>query len=45
MMTAKFFRAFCDEAVAYVSTEDLVNQKSPEGFSYADLVSDLAALA
>jgi hypothetical protein len=45
LMTARFFQTFCDEAVAYVSTEDLINQKSPEGFSYADLVSDLAALA
>jgi hypothetical protein len=45
LMTARFFQTFCDEAVAYVSTEDLVNQKSPENFSYADLISDLAALA
>jgi len=45
LMTASFFQTFCDEAVAYVSTEDLINQKSPEGFSYADLVGDLAALA
>jgi hypothetical protein len=45
LMTARFFQTFCDEAVAYVSTEDLIEQKSPEGFSYADLISDLAALA
>jgi hypothetical protein len=44
LMTEKFFQSFCDEAVAYVSTEDLKNQKSPEGFSYVDLNTDLAAL-
>lgn len=45
LMTEKFFQTFCDEVVAYVSTEDLSNQKSPEGFAYADLSNDLAALA
>ena len=46
VMTEKFLKRYCDEAVAYVSQECLVkNQKSPEGFSYADLISDLAALA
>ena len=45
LMTEKFFQTYCDEAVAYVSTEDLQDQKSPEGFAYADLISDLAALA
>jgi hypothetical protein len=44
VMTSRFFQTFCDEAIAYVSTEDLVDQKSPEGFSYAQLTSDLAAL-
>jgi len=43
-MTEKFFTAFCDEAVAYVSTECLKNQKSPEGFDYDALIGDLAAL-
>jgi hypothetical protein len=43
-MTPRFFQTFCDEAVAYVSTEDLVRQKSPEGFSYSDLLRDLAVL-
>jgi hypothetical protein len=38
-------KEYCDEAIAYVSQECLLNQKSPEGFSYADLISDLAALA
>jgi hypothetical protein len=45
LFTERFFQTFCDEAVAYVSAEDLVNQKSPDGFAYADLVADLAALA
>jgi len=44
VMTEKFLAAYCDEAIAYVSEECLVNQKSPEGFAYADLMSDLAAL-
>jgi hypothetical protein len=43
-MTEAFLARYCDEAVAYVSTECLVNQKSPEGFDYAQLTSDLAAL-
>lgn len=45
IMTEKFLEQYCDEAIAYVSQECLVNQKSPEGFSYADLISDLAALS
>jgi hypothetical protein len=44
VMTQRFLAAYCDEAIAYVSQECLINQKSPEGFSYADLISDLAAL-
>jgi hypothetical protein len=43
-MTEAFLRQYCDEAVAYVSTESLVNQKSPEGFDYEQLIADLAAL-
>jgi hypothetical protein len=43
-MTERFFVKYCDEAVAYVSTECFVNQKSPEGFDYDALVEDLAAL-
>jgi len=43
-MTEKFFATFCDEAIAYVSTEYLVSRKSPEGFDYAALVNDLNAL-
>jgi len=43
-MTEAFLKAYCDEAIAYVSEECLLDQKSPEGFAYADLISDLAAL-
>jgi hypothetical protein len=46
LMTEAFLQQYCDEAVAYVSQECLVDQKkSPEGFSYDDLIADLAALA
>ena len=45
VMTETFLKRYCDEAIAYVSQECLINQKSPEGFSYDDLISDLAALA
>jgi hypothetical protein len=45
VMTEAFLKQYCDEAIAYVSQECLRNQKSPEGFSYADLISDLALLA
>ena len=44
-MRPSFFSAYCDEAVAYVSPNALVNGKSPEGFDYATLVADLNALA
>ena len=43
-MTEAFLKTYCDEAIAYVSQECLVAQKSPEGFDYAALVRDLAAL-
>jgi hypothetical protein len=45
VMTEAFLKQYCDEAIAYVSTECLVAQKSPEGFAYDDLIADLAALA
>jgi hypothetical protein len=45
VMTEAFLQAYCDEAIACVSRECLIDQKSPEGFSYADLMSDLDALA
>jgi hypothetical protein len=44
LMTESFLQQYCDEAMAYVSEESLLQQKSPEGFAYADLISDLAAL-
>jgi hypothetical protein len=44
VMTEAFLKAYCDEAIAYVSQECLVAQKSPEGFDYAALMRDLAAL-
>ena len=44
-MSEAFLVTFCDEAVAYVSQECLVNQKSPEGFDYAALLADLRELA
>jgi hypothetical protein len=43
-MTEAFLTQYCDEAIAYVSQECLLDQKSPEGFAYDDLISDLAAL-
>jgi hypothetical protein len=43
-MTEAFLKAYCDEALAYLSVEDLVNQKSPEGFDYDSLTADLADL-
>jgi len=45
LMTEDFLAQYCDEALAYVSQECLLDQKSPEGFAYDDLISDLAALA
>jgi hypothetical protein len=43
-MRPSFFSAYCDEAIAYVTQESLVNGKSPEGFNYAQLTADLEAL-
>jgi hypothetical protein len=44
LMTVNFLTTYCDEARVYLSQEDLINQKSPEGFDYAQLQTDLAAL-
>lgn len=44
LMSTAFLSHYCDEAIAYVSTEDLINQKSPEGFDYATLLADLKEL-
>lgn len=43
-MTVAFFEEYCDEAWTYISTEDLAQDKSPEGFRLEDLKRDLAAL-
>jgi hypothetical protein len=45
MATPRFVQTYCDEAIAYLSTEDLVDGKSPDGFDYATLIADLGRLA
>jgi hypothetical protein len=45
LMSEAFLTTYCDEAVAYVSQEGLVDRKSPEGFDYAALLEDLKELA
>jgi len=45
LATARFVQAYCDEAVAYLSQEDLVEQRSPDGFDYTTLSADLGRLA
>lgn len=43
-MTVEFFEKYCDEAWAYLSTEDLQQEKDPEGFNLSQLKEDLAKL-
>jgi hypothetical protein len=43
-MSWGFFTKYCDEAIAYVSTEMLTGGKSIEGFNAAQLEADLAQL-
>ncbi len=43
-MRPSYYAAYCDEAVAYISQEALVEGKSPEGFDYQALLTDLRAL-
>jgi hypothetical protein len=43
-MTVEFFNTYCDEAWAYISTEDLQKGVDPDGFSLEQLKADLAAL-
>lgn len=43
-MTVEFFETYCDEAWAYLSTEDLQQEKDPEGFNLTQLKEDLAKL-
>jgi hypothetical protein len=41
----RFLTTYCDEAVAYLSQEDLINGKSADGFDYETLRADLNELA
>ncbi len=43
-MTVPFFEKYCDEAWAYISTEDLQKGKDPDGFKLSQLKEDLAKL-
>jgi hypothetical protein len=43
-MTEEFFQRYNDESVVYLSPEMFVNRKSPEGFDYDQLLSDLQHL-
>jgi hypothetical protein len=43
-MTVGFFEKYCDEAWAYISTEDLASEKNPDGFALSQLKEDLAEL-
>jgi hypothetical protein len=43
-MTDAFYQEYCDEAWAYISVEDLKENKSPEGFDLEELQADLAAI-
>jgi hypothetical protein len=43
-MTVEFFETYCDEAWAYISTEDLNKGEDPDGFALAQLRADLAAV-
>lgn len=43
-VTQGFLEKYVDEVLAYVSTEALMNNKSPEGFDAATLLQDLSLL-
>jgi len=43
-MTVGFFETYCDEAWAYISSEDLSKQENPDGFNLSQLKQDLAEL-
>ena len=43
-MTVAFFEKYCDEAWAYISTEDLENGRNLEGFDLEQLAQDLKAV-
>lgn len=40
-VTEEWVETYLSESVAYLSQEDLIDDKSPEGFNYPQLVSDL----
>jgi hypothetical protein len=40
-MTVGFFEKYCDEAWAYISTEDLQKEENPDGFDLSQLKEDL----
>ena len=45
-MTPRFYKKYCDEVVAYVSSEALTTSgKTLEGFNLAQLQADLNGLA
>ena len=43
-MRPSAYASWCDEAIAYVSQEALIDGRSPEGFDYQALLSDLQNL-
>ena len=43
-MTEEFITTFADEAIVYLTDEDLIDGKTLEGFDLAQLQADLAAL-
>jgi len=43
-MSPEFYQANCDEVVAYLTIENLISGRTPEGFDLAQLQADLAAL-
>ncbi len=43
-MTVAFFEQYCDEAWTYISTEDLENERTLDGFNVEQLTADLKSL-
>lgn len=43
-MTEEFFQRYNDESIVYLSEEMFINRKSPEGFDYDQLLTDLRNL-
>lgn len=44
LMTKGFYAKYCDEAYAFISEEDLVEGKSPEGYDLSELTTILGEL-